>query len=120
MKALALHHAFNRVLVLGGDGDNARHVAKQYGFQDIIMPIDIVYNNPSVSPHHRYTQEEFDKFAQPIDVTKPIEAIFVLNDPRDLNSDMQIVQDLLNSEMVLLVPREIFIIIEIYMILPYQ
>ena len=40
-----------------------------------IMPIDIVYNNPSVSPHHRYTQEEFDKFAQPIDVTKPIEAI---------------------------------------------
>lgn len=98
LKALALHHAFNRVLVLGGDGDNARHVAKQYGFQDIIMPIDIVYNNPSVSPHHRYTQEEFDKFAQPIDVTKPIEAIFVLNDPRDLNSDMQIVQDLLNSE----------------------
>lgn len=98
IKALALNNGFNRVLVLGGDGDNAREVAKDYGFHDVILPIDIVNDNPSVSPHHRYTKEEFNKYAKPIDITKPIDAILVLNDPRDMNTDIQIVQDLLNSE----------------------
>ena len=98
IKALALNHGFNRVLVIGGDGDNARVVAKDYGFKDIILPIDIVNDNPSVSPHHRFTKEDFARYAQPVDISKPIDAILVLNDPRDMNTDIQIVQDLLNSE----------------------
>ncbi|RCK56115.1 hypothetical protein Cantr_05121 [Candida viswanathii] len=98
IKALALNYGYNRVLVIGGDGDNAREVAKDYGFQDIILPIDIVNENPAVSPHHRFTEEDFRKYAKPIDVSKPIDAILVLNDPRDMGTDIQIVQDLLNSE----------------------
>ncbi|EMG47775.1 hypothetical protein SBY92_005114 [Candida maltosa Xu316] len=98
IKALALNHGFNRVLVIGGDGDNARTVAGTYGFTDIIMPIDIVNAIPSVSPHHRFTAEDFAKYAKPIDLTKPVDAILVLNDPRDMNTDIQIVQDLLNSQ----------------------
>ncbi|ODV78551.1 HAD-superfamily hydrolase [Suhomyces tanzawaensis NRRL Y-17324] len=98
MKALAHKHAFDRVLVVGGPGDQARKCAQEYGFQDVVMPIDIVRQHPEASPHHRFTQEDFDKYAQPVDLSKPIEAILVFNDPRDMGTDIQIVLDLLNSE----------------------
>ncbi|KAK6463306.1 HAD-like domain-containing protein [Scheffersomyces coipomensis] len=100
MKALAHKHAYDRVLVVGGPGDSARHCALGYGFQDVVMPIDLVRANPAISPHHRYTQEEFDLYSLDPNQThldKPIEAILVFNDPRDMTTDIQIVSDLLNS-----------------------
>ncbi|KAK6454047.1 HAD-like domain-containing protein [Scheffersomyces xylosifermentans] len=98
MKALAHKHAYDRVLVVGGPGDKARHCALGYGFHDVIMPIDIVKATPAVSPHHRFTKSDFENYAADIDLAKPIEAILVFNDPRDMTTDVQIVSDLLNSD----------------------
>lgn len=97
MKALVQDPEFNRVLVVGGDGDNARKVAEQYGFKDVIMPIDIVKANKAVSPHAMFTKRDLDEYAIDIDLNKPIDAILVFNDPRDMSTDIQVVQDLLNS-----------------------
>ncbi|KAI5969178.1 hypothetical protein CANMA_001845 [Candida margitis] len=97
MKALVQDPEFNRVLVVGGNGDNARKVAQEYGFNDVIMPIDIVKANRSVSPHAMFTKCDFDEYAIDIDLKTPIDAILVFNDPRDMSTDVQVVQDLLNS-----------------------
>ncbi|KAI3406401.2 hypothetical protein KGF56_000882 [Candida oxycetoniae] len=98
MKALVGNKNFQRVLVVGGDGDNARKVAYDYAFKDVVMPIDIVNANKSVAPHSMYTAQDFQKYAKKVDLTKPIDAILVFNDPRDMSSDTQVIQDLLNSE----------------------
>ncbi|KAI5955826.1 hypothetical protein KGF54_001328 [Candida jiufengensis] len=97
MKSLINDPNYKRVLVVGGDKDNARKVAEDYGFKDVTMPIDIVRNNKSAAPHSMYKPEYFEKYSKDIDTSIPIDAILVFNDPRDLSSDMQIVQDLLNS-----------------------
>lgn len=89
---------YKRVLVVGGANDNARHVASQYGFPDVVMPIDVVRATPAVSPHHRFTEQELEQFARPVDLAKPVDAVLVFNDPRDMNTDLQIVSDVLNLE----------------------
>lgn len=98
MKYWAQSGKYRRVLVVGGNNDNARQVALDYGFPDVVMPIDIVKQNQAVSPHNRFTGSELEKYARGVDLSKPIEAILVFNDPRDMNTDMQVVSDLLNSE----------------------
>lgn len=98
MRAWAQSGKYKRVLVVGGSNDNARHAALDYGFKDVILPIDIVRQNVAVSPHHRFTSEDFAKYARDVDLTIPIESILVFNDPRDMNTDIQIVSDLLISE----------------------
>jgi HAD superfamily hydrolase (TIGR01456 family) len=94
MKALAQNHQYDRVLVIGPS--TAREAAIDYGFKDVVMPVDIFKKNPAVSPHHRYTPEDLAS-GQDVDLSKPIEAILVFNDPRDMNSDLQVVMDILNS-----------------------
>lgn len=101
MKAFAHNNQFERVLVVGGDNDNARKCALEYGFKDVIMPIDIVRANPSVSAHHRFSSQDFEKYAidpKKLDLKKAVSAILVFNDPRDMGTDIQIILDLLNSE----------------------
>lgn len=98
MKYWAQTGKYRRVLVVGGDNDKARHVALDYGFPDVVMPIDIVKNDQAISPRHRFTASELKQYAREVDLSKPIDAILVFNDPRDLNTDMQVVSDLLNSE----------------------
>lgn len=98
MRAWAQTGKYKRVMVVGGAKDNSRHVALEYGFEDVIMPIDIVRQDPAVSPHHRFTDAEFAEYARDVDLSAPIDSILVFNDPRDMNTDMQIVSDLLNSE----------------------
>lgn len=98
MKYWAQNGTYKRVLAVGGVNDNVRHVAREYGFPDVILPIDIVNQDRSVSPHHRFTEEEFAKYAVDVDLSSPIEAVLVFNDPRDMNTDIQIVSDVLNSE----------------------
>ncbi|EGW35083.1 uncharacterized protein SPAPADRAFT_58223 [Spathaspora passalidarum NRRL Y-27907] len=98
LRTLANDRKHNRVLCIGGVGDAVRHVAKSYGFEDVVLPIDIVKAIPSISPHHMFKQDDFDKYAIDIDVNVPFRAILVFNDPRDMSTDVQIVQDLLNSQ----------------------
>lgn len=98
MRAWAQSKKYQRVLVVGGDKDNVRHVAHGYGYPDVVMPIDIVRQNPTVSPHHRFTPGDFDKYARDVDLEKPFDAVLVFNDPRDMGTDIQVVSDLLNSQ----------------------
>ncbi|GBL52597.1 TIGR01456 family HAD hydrolase [Candidozyma auris] len=89
---------YHRVLVVGGNDDKARYVAQDYGFKDVVVPMDIVKADPSVSPHHRYTERQLAEMARDVDLSKPFDAILVFNDPRDMGTDLQIVLDLLNSK----------------------
>ncbi|GMM37334.1 hypothetical protein DASC09_046590 [Saccharomycopsis crataegensis] len=95
-----LTNAYRRVLVVGGPEDKARHAAISYGFQEVVIPADIVRADPSIWPFHKYTAEQLDQWGdKSVNVAdKPFDAIFVFNDPRDMGSDLQIILDLLNSE----------------------
>ncbi|KAF2280078.1 HAD-superfamily hydrolase [Westerdykella ornata] len=96
MRALAEY--YKTVLVVGGEGYKCREVAEEYGFQDIIVPNDIVAWDPTIAPYRVFTEEE-RKTARPRDFSKiNIEAIMVFSDSRDYATDMQIIVDLLRSE----------------------
>lgn len=97
MEAWARSEQFQRVLVVGGENDNSRTAALNYGFKDVVMPIDIVKAFPAASPHHRFTAKDFLEYAKDVDFLKPVDAILVFNDPRDMGTDIQIVSDMLNS-----------------------
>lgn len=101
MKVFANNQRNDRILVVGGEKDNARKCAMEYGFTDVIMPIDIVKAEPSISPFHNYTPRDFADYARDMDqinLNKAIKKILVFNDSRDLSSDCQIILDLLNSK----------------------
>ena len=94
------------VLVAGGDGDNCRRVAEQYGFKNVITPGDILMANPSIWPFSKNFSDYYKTFARPL--PKPIDptastkglkvdAVFVFNDPRDWALDTQVIMDLLLS-----------------------
>ncbi|KAJ5235343.1 uncharacterized protein N7469_004511 [Penicillium citrinum] len=94
------------VLVAGGDGDNCRRVAEQYGFKNVITPGDILMANPSIWPFSKNFSDYYKTFARPlpkpIDPTSSakglkVDAIFVFNDPRDWALDTQVIMDLLLS-----------------------
>lgn len=98
MRVWAQAGKYKRVLVVGGNDDNARYVAEEYGYKDVVVPMDIVKLDPSVSPHHRYLEKQLATMARAVDLSKPIDAILVFNDPRDMGTDLQIVMDVLNSK----------------------
>lgn len=97
-----LTSVYDRVLVVGGPEDKARHVALSYGFKDVVIPADIVRANSAIWPFHKYTDAELKQWGRDPKESKvfekPIEAIMVFNDPRDMGSDAQIILELLNSE----------------------
>ncbi|CAH6721304.1 uncharacterized protein CLIB1444_05S08108 [[Candida] jaroonii] len=88
---------YNNVLVVGGQNDKSRYAALDYGFKNVVMPIDIVNANRHIAPHAMYKESDFQQYSKPWD-GKPIDAIMVFNDPRDMGADLQIILDLLNSE----------------------
>lgn len=94
--AFAGRPEFETVLVIGGEGDQCRHVAKEYGFRNVIIPADILAAYPSVSP---FTTDKAPTYAQPLppgDVK--IDAVLVFNDPRDWALDLQVLLDLALSD----------------------
>lgn len=94
----ALSEYYKTVLVVGGEGYKCREVAEQYGFQDIVVPNDIIAWDPTIAPYRVFTEEE-RKTSRPRDFSKTnIEAIMVFSDSRDYATDMQIIMDLLRSE----------------------
>lgn len=97
----ALTNKFKRVMVIGGEDDKVRKCAQYYGFEDVLMPIDLVRYSPSISPHHRWTAKQLLEYAIPpekVNIEKPIDAILMFNDPRDMGTDIQCCLDLLNSD----------------------
>ncbi|CBX91093.1 similar to phosphatidyl synthase [Plenodomus lingam JN3] len=96
MRALAEY--YKTVLVVGGEGYKCREVAELYGFQDIVVPNDIIAWDPTIAPYRVFTEEE-RKTSRPRDFSKTnIDAIMVFSDSRDYATDMQIIMDLLRSE----------------------
>ncbi|KAJ4305369.1 hypothetical protein N0V90_000900 [Kalmusia sp. IMI 367209] len=96
MRALAEY--YKTVLVVGGEGYKCREVAEEYGFQDIVVPNDIIAWDPTIAPYRVFTEEE-RKTSRPRDFSKTnIDAIMVFSDSRDYATDMQIIVDLLRSE----------------------
>lgn len=96
MRALAEY--YKTVLVVGGEGYKCREVAEEYGFQDIVVPNDIVAWDPTIAPYRVFTEAE-RATSRPRDFSKTnIDAIMVFSDSRDYATDMQIIIDLLRSE----------------------
>ncbi|KAH6628393.1 HAD-like domain-containing protein [Chaetomium tenue] len=100
------------VLVTGSDYEKCRTIFKEYGFQNVITPADIYAADPTIFPFQApssYTtpSQPLPKplYSHPGPITNPatlpshlkIDAIFVLNDPRDWALDLQIITDLLLS-----------------------
>lgn len=95
MRALADY--YKTVLIVGGEGYKCREVAEQYGFEDIVVPNDIVAWDPTIAPYRVFTAEE-RATSRPRDFSQVnIEAIMVFSDSRDYATDMQIIMDLLQS-----------------------
>ncbi|KAF4548484.1 putative haloacid dehalogenase-like hydrolase 4 [Elsinoe fawcettii] len=87
------------ILVVGGEGDNCRHVAQKYGFKNVYTPGDIWAQRRDVWPFSNPFRSYYDKFAQPAIIPEglKIDAIFVYNDPRDFGLDLQTTIDFLLS-----------------------
>lgn len=90
--------AYQTVLVVGGEGEKCRVVAKEYGFRDVITPGDIIKSKKDITPFRKLTEEELQnsRDLNLDDVT--IDAIFVFADSRDWAGDQQIILDLLMSK----------------------
>jgi HAD superfamily hydrolase (TIGR01456 family) len=96
MRALAEY--YKTVLVVGGEGYKCREVAEEYGFENIVVPNDIVAWDPTIAPYRVFTDAE-RATSRPRDFSKMnIDAIMVFSDSRDYATDMQIIMDLLRSE----------------------
>lgn len=88
---------YHTVLVVGGEGEKCRLVAKKYGFQDVITPGDIIKTKHDTTPFRRLTDEEYAN-SRVLDLKNTlIEAIFVFADSRDWAGDQQIILDCLMS-----------------------
>ncbi|KAK3310869.1 HAD-like domain-containing protein [Chaetomium strumarium] len=96
------------VLVTGSDYEKCRAIFKGYGFRNVVTPADIYAADPTIFPFQ--TVSTFTAPSEPL--PKPlyngsttsslsshlkVDAMFVLNDPRDWALDMQIFTDLLLS-----------------------
>ncbi|PNS19674.1 hypothetical protein CAC42_7518 [Sphaceloma murrayae] len=93
------HLQSKNILVVGGEGDNCRHVAQKYGFKNVYVPGDIWASRRDVWPFSNPFKAYYDRFAQPHIIPEglKIDAIFVYNDPRDFGLDLQTVLDFLLS-----------------------
>lgn len=92
------------VLVVGGEGDRCRRVAEKYGFQNVVVPADILVQNPDVWPFSKPYLNLYRNFARPLpgfegegETGLQVAAILVFNDPRDWGLDSAIILDLLLS-----------------------
>lgn len=104
------------ILVTGGDGERCRKVAEDYGFNDVIIPADIITSCPSLWPFT--SPQNYSSYARPLPlpIYNPslgelpsvsssgrknylqIHSVFIFNDPRDWALDAQILLDVLLSD----------------------
>lgn len=83
-----------RVVVIGGERDNSKKVAKNYGFKQVLIPADFVKTNPAISPFYNKELLEFGEVIEKVD-DLPIDKILVFNDSRDMSTDVQVIADVL-------------------------
>ncbi|KAI9719532.1 MAG: hypothetical protein M1828_006161 [Chrysothrix sp. TS-e1954] len=95
-----------RVLVVGGEHNNCKEVARKYGYKNVVTPSDIYAQHPEIWPFSNvllpYHQEHALPLTSRITSTPTpdnlkIDAIFVYNDPRDWGLDMSLIVDCLLS-----------------------
>ncbi|KAK9477103.1 HAD-like domain-containing protein [Lipomyces japonicus] len=91
-----LANAFDKVLVVGGQADTCRHVAREYGFANVAMSVDVVAAHPSAWPFHQFTTDQLAAAAPLTD--EPFNAVLVFNDSRDWGCDTQVIIDILTSQ----------------------
>jgi HAD superfamily hydrolase (TIGR01456 family) len=89
---------YKTVLVVGGEGEKCREVAKGYGFKDVITPGDIIKDNEDTTPFRKLTEEERRQSHGRNYGEIEIEAVFVFADSRDWAGDAQIILDLCMSK----------------------
>lgn len=103
MQALAEY--YETVLVLGGDRQNIREVAENYGFKNVVHPKDIQAWDPTVCPWSSISEED-RAIAKPRDFSKlKFDAVLFFNDSRDYQTDFQLIIDLLLADDGLLLTR---------------
>lgn len=89
---------YGTVLVVGGEGEKCRDVAKTYGFKNIVTPGDLMKSNPAVTPFRKLKDSEHNSCKE-LDLEElEIEAIFVFADSRHWGDDAQIILELLMSK----------------------
>lgn len=89
---------YNCVLVIGGEGEKCREVAKGYGFKDVVTPGDIIKTQHDTTPFRKLTDEEWENSQVRDFSNMTIDAMFVFADSRDWAGDQQIILDLLTSK----------------------
>lgn len=97
MRNLALDH--KTVLVVGGEGTEPRLALQAYGFENVVLPKDILAWNPNISPWRHELSEEEKKGCMPFDLDNlKFDAVLIVADSRDYATDMQIILDLLIND----------------------
>jgi hypothetical protein len=89
---------YNRVLVIGGEGEKCRQVAESYSFRDIVTPGVIIKDNKRTTPFRKLTAEERERSRKRDYGHTKIDGIFVFADSRDWAGDCQIILDLAMSK----------------------
>lgn len=93
-------YADEAILVVGGNGDKCRQVARSYGFKRAYTPRDLLHWQPALWPFRKITAHDLEtgSIVQDVDFAKvPFKAIFVFHDSRDWGFDTQIMTDVLAS-----------------------
>ncbi|ORE04773.1 HAD-superfamily hydrolase [Rhizopus microsporus var. microsporus] len=100
MQNLAEKYRNKRVLVVGGTGRNCYNVATKYGFQDVVIPHDVMHWNNSVWPHTETVSDlSVLTSSHPIEFSQhPIHAVMVFHDSFEWGRDLQIMLDALCSK----------------------
>jgi len=92
--AKLLAETYETILVIGGEGENCRHIAEEYGFKNVFIPDDFYATDPDISP---FSPSSPSSYARNVPKGTKIDAIFVFNDPRDWALSIQLVVDLMRS-----------------------
>ena len=89
---------YGTILVVGGEDETCRHMAKGYGFKEVFTPGDIIKDNSDTTPFRKLTEAQLSHCLVRNFAEIEIEAIFVFTDSSDWAGDQQIILDLLMSK----------------------
>ncbi|KAJ8654429.1 TIGR01456 family HAD hydrolase [Lichtheimia ornata] len=98
MQALVPQYKDKAVLVVGGQDRAAYEVAKQYGFDNVVIPDDIHCWQPPVWPFRSADRDSANKEDVPDFSKTPISAVMMFHDSRDWGRDIQIMLDVICSQ----------------------